>query len=302
MCWRSCEACRVSSDGRGAPIVRGARRKGNFCVEIMFPDELKEYISAHAEGTYTLLDVRQPGEFEDAHLPGAKPIPLPMLADSLAELDRDKPTIVYCAVGGRSRSAVQFLQNREFSNVWLLEGGIEAWEEGIASGPVEFPMKFIHGDESPLEVVRLACLMEEGLKRFHLTILKETDDPDFAKLLTQLVKAEESHERTLLGMMSNPEDREAIHRELTSEPDLPSMEGGRDLKEYLQQNERFLKSIEGYIELAMMIETQALDLYLRLGDLSRNADSREIFFKIGDEEKSHLSMLGTYRDKLLENR
>jgi sulfur-carrier protein adenylyltransferase/sulfurtransferase len=268
----------------------------------MFPDDLKEYIDTHAEGTYTLLDVRQAVEFEDGHLPGAKLISLPELGESLDQLDRDKPTIVYCAVGGRSRTVVQYLLHRGFQNVFLLEGGIDAWEEGIASGPVEFPLKFMRGDEGPEETIRLACLMEEGLKRFHLAILNKTDDPDFSKLLTQLVKAEEGHERTLLSMMPDLDARDAILRELSSDPGAALIEGGIDLQEYLRQNDRFLKSIEGYLELAMMIETQAMDLYLRLGDLSRNVASREIFFKIGDEEKAHLAMLGGYLDSILEKR
>jgi rhodanese-related sulfurtransferase len=41
--------------------------------------------------------VRQPGEYALAHLPGAKLIPLPQLADSLEDLDAAKPIIVYCA-------------------------------------------------------------------------------------------------------------------------------------------------------------------------------------------------------------
>jgi rhodanese-related sulfurtransferase len=44
---------------------------------------------------FTLLDVRQPGEYESEHLPGAKLIPLPELDKRLNELDPNKPTIVY---------------------------------------------------------------------------------------------------------------------------------------------------------------------------------------------------------------
>jgi rhodanese-related sulfurtransferase/rubrerythrin len=269
-------------------------------MERFFPDDLKEYIGSHAEGSYTLLDVRQPGEYEEGHLPGAKLIPLPELGRSLEELDVGKTTIVYCAVGGRSRTAAQFLMHRGFQDVGMLEGGLDAWEGGIASGPVEFPMRFLRGDERPEEIVRMACRMEEGLRRFHLSILGRAGDPDFAGLVGKLVKAEEKHERTLLEMLPGEGEREEILRELADKGDTASMEGGLDLQEYLQKNDRFLKSVEGYLELAMMIETQALDLYLRLGEMSRNEFSREIFFKIGDEEKAHMTMLGDYFDRLLE--
>jgi sulfur-carrier protein adenylyltransferase/sulfurtransferase len=64
-------------------------------VEALDPVEARDFITGHKEGTYTLLDVRQPGEYETDHIPGATLIPLPQLYDSLSKLDRDKPVIVY---------------------------------------------------------------------------------------------------------------------------------------------------------------------------------------------------------------
>jgi sulfur-carrier protein adenylyltransferase/sulfurtransferase len=58
-------------------------------------DAARTFISDHKEGTYTLLDVRQPGEYEKARIPGARLVPLPELADRLAELDQDRPVIAY---------------------------------------------------------------------------------------------------------------------------------------------------------------------------------------------------------------
>lgn len=58
-------------------------------------DQVRKYIASHPEGTYTLIDVRQPTEYKKEHIPGAKLLPLPQLVDSLSELDPQKPTIVY---------------------------------------------------------------------------------------------------------------------------------------------------------------------------------------------------------------
>ncbi|MBW1643029.1 MAG: sulfurtransferase, partial [Deltaproteobacteria bacterium] len=44
---------------------------------------------------YTLLDVRQEGEYEQSRIPGATLIPLPELMDRLDELDPEKPVITY---------------------------------------------------------------------------------------------------------------------------------------------------------------------------------------------------------------
>ena len=64
-------------------------------VEALEPDEARDFIGRHKEGTYTLLDVRQPGEYEQDHIPGATLIPLPQLYGSLDKLDPNKPVIVY---------------------------------------------------------------------------------------------------------------------------------------------------------------------------------------------------------------
>jgi len=61
----------------------------------MNTEEARSYMSERKEGEFTLLDVRQPGEYERARIPGGLLIPLPELTDRLQELDPSKPTIVY---------------------------------------------------------------------------------------------------------------------------------------------------------------------------------------------------------------
>lgn len=64
-------------------------------VPELSPEELKNYRKSHHEDSYTLLDVRQPKEYEKEHLPGAVLIPLPQLEGRLEELDKSKPVIAY---------------------------------------------------------------------------------------------------------------------------------------------------------------------------------------------------------------
>ena len=64
-------------------------------VRSMDSKEAMAFIEKHSEGTFTLLDVRQPKEYEKAHIPGARLIPLSELSDSLKELDPAKPIITY---------------------------------------------------------------------------------------------------------------------------------------------------------------------------------------------------------------
>ena len=69
-------------------------------VNSLNPDEAKAFIAARSVADYQLLDVRQPKEYDKEHLPGARLIPLKQLPERHAGLDRQKPLLVYCAVGG----------------------------------------------------------------------------------------------------------------------------------------------------------------------------------------------------------
>ncbi|MEJ2715719.1 MAG: rhodanese-like domain-containing protein [Deltaproteobacteria bacterium] len=64
-------------------------------VKSVSVDEAREFLQEHEEGTFTLLDVRQPKEYDQGHIPGSKLIPLPQLTDSLDQLDPEKPVVAY---------------------------------------------------------------------------------------------------------------------------------------------------------------------------------------------------------------
>ncbi len=76
-----------------------------------------------------LLDVREPAEHAKARIEGARLIPLGELEARLEEIAnwRDRPLLVHCKTGGRSAQACRLLRARGFSQVWNLDGGIEAW-------------------------------------------------------------------------------------------------------------------------------------------------------------------------------
>ena len=57
--------------------------------------ETKAMIDEAGAGEVTILDVRQPKEYRQSHIPGATLIPLPELPDRLDEIDREKPVLVY---------------------------------------------------------------------------------------------------------------------------------------------------------------------------------------------------------------
>ena len=78
-----------------------------------------------------LVDVREPGEWAIAHLPGAHLIPKGELADRVDELTRAAKVVVYCRSGIRSAEATRFLLDLGFANVRTLHGGLNAWAQRV---------------------------------------------------------------------------------------------------------------------------------------------------------------------------
>lgn len=64
-------------------------------VPTMAAAEIRKFMASHPADQYNLVDVRQPGEYERGHLPGAQLIPLAELVSRQSEISRGRPTFVY---------------------------------------------------------------------------------------------------------------------------------------------------------------------------------------------------------------
>ncbi|MEU6622984.1 rhodanese-like domain-containing protein [Streptomyces litmocidini] len=84
-----------------------------------------------------LLDVRTPGEFRTAHIPGSHNVPLQTLIDHRAEFlpHLDGDVVLVCRSGQRAARARQALAGAGLPDLRVLEGGVVAW--GAAGSPVE---------------------------------------------------------------------------------------------------------------------------------------------------------------------
>jgi len=254
--------------------------------------DARAYLKEHHEGTYTLLDVRQPSEYEKGHIPGARLIPLPELPDRQGELDPQQPVVTYCAIGGRSRAAAQFLAGQGFREVYNLKGGIAAWQGLKASGPAETGMVYLKGNEPPREVILLAYGMEQGLADFYSTVSAMIHEPEVKKLTAALIPIEEKHKDRLFALYQTLEP--GTHDRTFFEDRIVSgvIEGGFTGKEFLEKNKPLLNTVENILSLAMMLEAQALDLYTRYAQKAEDVQSRSVLHDIAEEEKGHLAALG----------
>jgi len=96
---------------------------------LVAPQEVKHRLERHED--FVLLDVREPFEYELAHIPGSRLVPMNEVPKRLGELDPAKETIVHCHHGGRAMQVAGFLRSKGFQRVRVMDGGIAAWSEDI---------------------------------------------------------------------------------------------------------------------------------------------------------------------------
>ena len=257
--------------------------------------QAREYMEKHGADAYQLLDVRQPKEYEAGHLAGAKLIPLKELPGRLGELEKEKPVIVYCAVGGRSKAAAQLLAGKDFASVYNMAGGIKAWQGHQARGQEEAGLEFFTGQEEYEDGVSLAYAMEDGLQEFYRLMVGRAQEVDERQLYTRLMGFEDKHKARLLAEYRQTHGSEAMPGKAVA----GIMEGGGRMEDFLVQSEPHLHGKQAILEFAMGLETQALDLYSRMAQKSEKEGARALFLRLADEEKMHLSYLAEEMDKML---
>ncbi|TFB23823.1 rhodanese-like domain-containing protein [Filobacillus milosensis] len=74
-----------------------------------------------------LIDVREPNEFDNGHILGARNIPMSQLKQRLQEIRPDKPVYLYCQSGQRSMRAATMLHKRGYQDLNHLKGGFRKW-------------------------------------------------------------------------------------------------------------------------------------------------------------------------------
>ena len=107
-------------------------------VEVIGVDELHE-----KKDNYILLDARELSEYETSHIPGSvhfgfdKP-----KFNTLDDLDKDQPIVMYCSIGFRSEKMAELLEEKGFTNVKNLYGSIFEW------GNKSYPLEDSNGEQT----------------------------------------------------------------------------------------------------------------------------------------------------------
>jgi hydroxyacylglutathione hydrolase len=128
VCW---ELLRI-----GYPLPEGwlaggmmAWRTSGMAIDVLPQWTIRDLHRAWREDARLLvLDVRQPSEWSDGHIPGAEFITGAELPERIRDLPRDRPIATICGSGYRSSVAAGLLQQQGFDDVRNVLGGMTAWE------------------------------------------------------------------------------------------------------------------------------------------------------------------------------
>lgn len=255
--------------------------------------DAKKYIESAPQQSYQLVDVRQPKEYQEQHIPGSILIPLGELKDRVGELSPERPTIVYCRSGVRSKAGVQILKKNNFKQLQNLLGGILQWNGATAYGGENYGLDFFI-QQTYSNGYEMAYHLEKGLQQFYTVLSENSELPEIQNLLIQMAKMEDGHMSTLMAQAHAADCQ--IDTTL-AEPAV--LEGGFShamLQSAFGDN---LTSKEAVIQLAMMFEAQAWDLYSRLSRKSSDQSEADFYLKMAGEEQKHLDKLSKELDNIL---
>ncbi len=269
-------------------------------VKSILPQEVRKIIKEKSASDYCLLDVRQPSEYEQGHLPGAKLIPLPELEPKMNALQPNRMTIVYCRSGNRSRSAVGMLNGAGMDDVYNMEGGILAYNGMVAAGPPEAGVFCFPENMSPEQLIAMAWYIEDGSKSYVGTIKEMNQNVDLKDILTNLYEHKVAHKKTLEKLyekISGESVRDGFPTYVLKKPPKIVMSGCVNVPDAVNWSKD--KDANVILDFMMALEANTFDLYLKLGREVKSERARSVFMSLSKEEAGHLDKLSSVFEKTL---
>lgn len=190
------------------------------------------------------------------------------------------------------------LAGKGFNKVYNLSGGIKAWNKKVAVGPEDEGLRLFTLDAGPEEAIIIGFGLETGLRDFYLSMQKRVASEPSQALFAKLASIEVIHQERLANLYNEITGTAASVADFAQKVVEPAMEGGLTTEEYLQLYHTDLESESEVIGLALAIEAQALDLYLRAAEKSSREQAKKVLFRIAEEERSHIASLGQLMDSI----
>jgi rhodanese-related sulfurtransferase/rubrerythrin len=254
--------------------------------------QLRKFIETQKEEDYLIVDVRQPAEYAQTHIPGSKLIPLGELESRLVDMPSDVDVVFYCHSGARSRAASVMAMGSGvlLKTIYNLSGGIMAWDGKTLT---DFPrVKIFDNITKPDELWLKSMDLEKGALRFYSFVVEKYAAQPFVHIIAPLVKAERIHAQSIYKYWKKIAETPRPFDDLFEHLKGDILEGGENLESVINR----LEAIEGnpclgIIELALNLEYAAYDLYRNMADQTEDDNARRVFLSIAQVEKSHMQML-----------
>jgi rhodanese-related sulfurtransferase/rubrerythrin len=269
-------------------------------VKSILPHEVRKIIKERRASDYCLLDVRQPSEYEQRHIPGAKLIPLAELQSKINTIQPNRMTIVYCRSGNRSRSAVGMLNGAGMDDVYNMEGGILAYNGMVAAGPPEAGVFCFPQNMTPKQLISMAWYIEDGSKNYVGTIKEMIQNIDIKDILTNLYEHKVAHKKTLENLyekISGESVRDDFPTYVLKKPPKIVMSGCVNVPDAVHWSKD--KDASEILDFMMALEANTFDLYLKLGREVTSERARSVFMSLSKEEAGHLDKLSSVFEKSL---
>jgi len=167
----------------------------------------------------------------------------------------------------------------------------------VAVGEEDSGLFLFETDFTPETAIITGFGLEMGLREFYLSMQSKIQSTDAKKLFGKLAEIEILHQKQLLSLYEETTGERHGLESFAEKIVAPAMEGGVTTEEYLNRYRVDYEVELEILSLALAIEAQALDLYLRAAQRSTSAETRGVLLKIADEERSHIAFLADYVDK-----
>lgn len=190
------------------------------------------------------------------------------------------------------------LAGKGFDKTYNLSGGIKAWNKEVAVGPEDVGLHLFSEGTSAEEAIVTGFGLEAGLRDFYTSMQTGVTNEATKALFGMLADIEILHQKRLVKLYGEMTGADISLEDFAKKIAEPAMEGGLTTKEYLQLYQTDLESEIEVLGLALAIEAQALDLYSRAAQRSKEHEGfRNVLLQIAEEERSHIARLSEYIDR-----
>ncbi len=278
---------------------------GRKKIREISPEELRHFMSESREENYVLVDVRQPHEYREEHLPGAQLIPVSDLEARIPSLKPTQDYIFYCRSGARSMAAALMASDSQFLQgaIMSLQGGLLAWDGGSVA---HMPRVNVFSGVSGIRDLLLRALeLEKAAHVLYREVRAAAQRDAMCELMDTLIKVEEAHAKVVYRYLrkywgddvASLPPFEILFEQLEGKV----LEGGltvEDLGPWVK-NASTGDCLE-LADLALEVELNAYDLYRTLAqqavqggvpDANLGTDAEPVFLDLAVQEKHHARLI-----------